>query len=117
MIEKGHGRALLAISDPIAQAAAVTRCVKEGWSVRFTESYAKKQKAPSRAGLSSAARKNSDKDEGYPALSGAIGLQVQLRGRKIVLEANNRAEARLFLDRLTRMVRGANAADAAKGSS
>jgi ParB family chromosome partitioning protein len=116
-IEKGHGRALLAIDDPAAQAAAVTRCVKEGWSVRYTESYAKKQKAPTKTRLTAAARKKIGEDRDYPALSTAIGLQVHLRGRKIILEANNRAEARLFLDRLTRMVRGTNAADAAKGSS
>jgi ParB family chromosome partitioning protein len=106
LIDKGHARALLALSDRETQDRALTRCVKEGWSVRATENFAKKQKTqPSGASDSTKASKK-QKPEDYSALSAAIGLEVNLSGRKITLSAKNREEAHLFLARLTRMVRG-----------
>ena len=111
LIDKGHARALLAFNDPETQDLALTRCVKEGWSVRATENFAKKQKYnPSGASDSTKAQKNR-KHEDYSALSAAIGLEVNLSGRKITLNAANREEAHLFLARLTRMVRGTQVID------
>ena len=114
-IDKGHARALLAIDDPQLQDLAVTRCVKEGWSVRTTESFAKNQKTPRSGVPVSRTTKKNPKTASFSALSAVIGLEVDLRGRQIVLTAANRDEAHLFLDRLTRMVRGATA-NASKGS-
>ena len=108
-IDKGHARALLAIDDPKTQDLAVTRCVKEGWSVRTTESYAKNQKITRSAAPDSTTTKKKAESVSFSALSAAIGLEVNLRGRQIVFTAANRDEAHLFLDRLTRMVRGATA--------
>ena len=108
-IDKGHARALLAIDDQKIQDLAVTRCVKEGWSVRTTESYAKNQKSTRSEAPDSPVAKKKTQSVSFSALSAAIGLEVNLRGRQIVFTAANRDEAHLFLDRLTRMVRGANA--------
>ena len=116
LIDKGHARALLAISDIETQDSAVTRCVKEGWSVRATENFAKKQKR-GRSGAPESTRATKTKsNEDFSALSSAIGLDVDLSGRKITLSASSREEARLFLARLTRMVRGMQGMDQ-KGSS
>lgn len=110
MIDKGHARALLAIGDEQGQQLALTRCIKEGWSVRTTELFAKNSnKHPSEA-TETPSGKKATKDENWSALSSAIGLEINLTGRKITLSANNRAEAELFLDRLTGMVRHASAA-------
>ena len=116
LIDKGHARALLAISDAETQDLAVTRCVKEGWSVRATENFAKNQKRGRSGGPESTKPTKAKSNEDYSALSSAIGLEVNLSGRKITLNASNREEARLFLARLTRMVRGAQGMDQ-KGSS
>ena len=106
MIDRGHARALLGIDDRSAQADAVAACIKEGWSVRRTEAYVKNLGTPSKTDKTTPKTQKSDKDGSYPALSSAIGLQVNLSGRKIVLTADTREDAQLFLDRLTRMVRG-----------
>jgi ParB family transcriptional regulator, chromosome partitioning protein len=116
LIDKGHARALLAISDTEIQDVAVTRCVKEGWSVRATENFAKNQKRSRSGGPESTRARKAKSNEDYSALSSAIGLDVDLSGRKITLRAGNREEALLFLARLTRMVRGAQGMDQ-KGSS
>ena len=116
LIDKGHARALLAISDTEIQDSAVTLCVKEGWSVRATENFAKNQKRGRSGGSESARATKAKSNEDFSALSSAIGLDVNLSGRKITLSASNREEARLFLARLTRMVRGAQGMDQ-KGSS
>ena len=106
LIDKGHARALLALNDSETQDLALTRCVKEGWSVRATENFAKKQKYQSSGASGSTKTLKKQKPEDYSALSAAIGLEVNLSGRKITLSAKNREEAHLFLARLTRMVRG-----------
>ena len=111
LIDKGHARALLALNDPETQDLALTRCVKEGWSVRATENFAKKQKYERSDVSDSTKRTQTNKLEDYTALSAAIGLDVNLSGRKITLNAKNREEARLFLARLTRMVRGTQVID------
>lgn len=106
LIDKGHARALLGINDPQSQAQALTRCVKEGWSVRATEHFVKNQSAAPQKRSDSTKTKTNETDETFSALSSAIGLDVNLSGRTITLRAKNRDEARLFLSRLTRMVRG-----------
>ena len=111
LIDKGHARALLALSDPETQDLALTRCVKEGWSVRATENFAKKQKTQSSGASDSTKAPKKHKHDDYSALSAAIGLEVNLSGRKITLSAQNREEAHLFLARLTRMVRGTQVID------
>jgi len=116
LIDKGHARALLAITDEDAQELAVTRCVKEGWSVRTTESFAKIRKTTRSGASDRATAAKKEETASFSALSAAIGLEVDLTGRKIILTAANRDEAHLFLDRLTRMVRGATA-NASKGSA
>jgi ParB family chromosome partitioning protein len=109
MIDKGHARALLAIGDEQLQQLALKRCIKEGWSVRATERFAKNGNKPASGATESPSAPKTTKDENWSALSSAIGLEVNLTGRKITLSASNRAEAELFLDRLTRMVRHASA--------
>ena len=111
LIDKGHARALLALNDRETQDLALTRCVKEGWSVRATENFAKKQKTQSSGASDSTKQPPKRKPEDYAALSAAIGLEVNLSGRKITLSAKNREEAHLFLARLTRMVRGTQGID------
>ncbi len=111
LIDKGHARALLALNDRQTQDLALTRCVKEGWSVRATENFAKKQKNQSSDASDSTKATKKHKPEDYSALSAAIGLEVNLSGRKITLSAKNREEAHLFLARLTRMVRGTQGID------
>ena len=111
LIDKGHARALLALNDRETQDLALTRCVKEGWSVRATENFAKKQKTQPSGASDSTKQTKKRKPEDYAALSAAIGLEVNLSGRKITLSAKNREEAHLFLARLTRMVRGTQGID------
>ena len=111
LIDKGHARALLAIHDPATQEQAVTRCVKEGWSVRATEVFAKTHNGTPSESPGSTRGANKRKDASFHALSQAIGLEVNLSGRKITLTAPTRGDANLFLDRLTRMVRGAEITD------
>jgi ParB family chromosome partitioning protein len=109
MIDKGHARALLAINDEQLQHLALSRCIKEGWSVRATERFAKNNEKTSSDATQSPSAPKVAKEENWSALSSAIGLEINLTGRKITLSASNRAEAELFLDRLTRMVRHASA--------
>lgn len=90
-ITVGHARALLNLTDPVAQGAACHQIISHGWSVRETESYVKKL-AKSGSGQT-AQPKQLD-----PNIKAALDEMAQALGTKVRLVGRNNQSGKLEIE-------------------
>ncbi len=81
-LSTGHGKALLAVSDPMAQSKAASTAAKEGWSVRRLEASIRTARSPDDRPKKTDGRRPAVQDM-EQRLSAALGVRVTVKeGRK-----------------------------------
>lgn len=108
-ISEAHGRALLAVADPAAQAQLLRHIVEDGWSVRQAEQFSRSVKQPGGgrdAAAAKAGRLPAASPQQHSQLADALSdylnttvmMQPRAKGGRLVIEYKNDTELQRILD-------------------
>ncbi len=102
-LSAGHARAIAGLSGEKLQIEAAEKAVKEGWSVRKTESYTGK-KSPAKKRKNSRKNRNEDIRRIEDQLSEALGTKIAIKGTEnkgqIILDYYSRDELERLIELL-----------------
>ncbi len=103
-VSEGHGRALLGLDSPKAQAAALQTVIKRGLNVRQTEDLVRKlsgQRQPRKPETSRSPEETAVEEDLRQALGTKVSLRRGRRGGTITLHFYSDEELEALIDRLT----------------
>lgn len=105
-ISEAHGRAILAVADPAAQAELLRRITTEGWTVRQAEEFARGAKTAAGPGTPASKSSRPEAASNHGRLSDELGsylgtkvtMQSRAKGGRLVIEYRSEEELQRILD-------------------